>query len=459
MGPPRHTAPLLFVWALTAASPGCTFDPAGAEGPNPLPDAAVSIQDGGTVITDAGPLESDAGPLADSGTPPQCGDQQIQVDETCDDGNRTDGDGCSADCNVQPGWGCEGEPSQCIGLPIIELSDTTVTEGQIAQILVQLTSDAPFPVRFEWTTEDETATAPDDYTAVSGRMVEIAVGDRTAVLSIQTLSDGRSDPGETLKVSLSNIENARIGDPHAVATIEDIDSLVDTGLLARYFLADAVPDQALPATIMDSSPNPFDLAMDERAFGGPSPVEVATGRGLQWANRSASGRAEAELGTSKIHERLNGVRTATMEAVAHIESTANASRIIHLGRIERGLFSLLITDEIYLSHNNDLYGWPLPAGLLGRRAIFTLVYDTRHGAEGNRLRLYIDGTDQGPANATIPQNTEIQLADNDRLVLGNRAGGGYSFKGRLYYAALYDQALSPDEVAQNVAVLLTRDDP
>jgi cysteine-rich repeat protein len=35
------------------------------------------------------------------------------VDETCDDGDATSGDGCSDVCQVEPGYTCVGEPSIC----------------------------------------------------------------------------------------------------------------------------------------------------------------------------------------------------------------------------------------------------------------------------------------------------------------------------------------------------------
>ena len=44
---------------------------------------------------------------------PSCGDGVKDSDEGCDDGALQDGDGCSAECRVEPGWTCEGVPSVC----------------------------------------------------------------------------------------------------------------------------------------------------------------------------------------------------------------------------------------------------------------------------------------------------------------------------------------------------------
>ncbi len=45
-----------------------------------------------------------------------CGTGIIDTGETCDDGNTVAGDGCTANCQVEPGWACTGEPSQCVNL-------------------------------------------------------------------------------------------------------------------------------------------------------------------------------------------------------------------------------------------------------------------------------------------------------------------------------------------------------
>jgi len=43
----------------------------------------------------------------------RCGDGQLDQGEACDDGNSSDGDGCSASCAVEEGYRCTGAPSDC----------------------------------------------------------------------------------------------------------------------------------------------------------------------------------------------------------------------------------------------------------------------------------------------------------------------------------------------------------
>jgi cysteine-rich repeat protein len=48
-----------------------------------------------------------------AGPVPVCGDGAVAGSETCDDSNATAGDGCSALCAVEAGYGCSGAPSAC----------------------------------------------------------------------------------------------------------------------------------------------------------------------------------------------------------------------------------------------------------------------------------------------------------------------------------------------------------
>lgn len=42
-----------------------------------------------------------------------CGDGVIDPGEACDDGNTAPGDGCGADCGLEAGYSCYGQPSPC----------------------------------------------------------------------------------------------------------------------------------------------------------------------------------------------------------------------------------------------------------------------------------------------------------------------------------------------------------
>ena len=55
-----------------------------------------------------------------------CGDGHQDGEETCDDGNTDDGDGCSALCAIEDGWEC-----QTAGQPCVKLVTTVCGDGQM----------------------------------------------------------------------------------------------------------------------------------------------------------------------------------------------------------------------------------------------------------------------------------------------------------------------------------------
>ncbi|XP_078791697.1 pappalysin-2 isoform X3 [Oryzias latipes] len=60
-----------------------------------------------------GLLSEPSPPLMYTHRQPYCGDGRVQGMEECDDSNLLDGDGCSKKCRQEPGFNCNGEPSQC----------------------------------------------------------------------------------------------------------------------------------------------------------------------------------------------------------------------------------------------------------------------------------------------------------------------------------------------------------
>lgn len=80
-------------------------DPTGAT----RKDGGIDARDGGAAH-DGGIVHGDAGPEA-STTP--CGDGILTTGEACDDKNKSNADGCSASCKIEPGWSCTGTPSVC----------------------------------------------------------------------------------------------------------------------------------------------------------------------------------------------------------------------------------------------------------------------------------------------------------------------------------------------------------
>jgi cysteine-rich repeat protein len=75
---------------------------------------------GGGVATSAGGTGASSGSSSSGGQggqggegPDVCGDSLIGSSEDCDDGNAAPGDGCGADCLIESGFTCTGQPSAC----------------------------------------------------------------------------------------------------------------------------------------------------------------------------------------------------------------------------------------------------------------------------------------------------------------------------------------------------------
>ena len=56
-----------------------------------------------------------------------CGDGFIELEEVCDDGNTTDDDGCSSTCEEEESWLCENEPSDC---HVVVCGDGIIERGE-----------------------------------------------------------------------------------------------------------------------------------------------------------------------------------------------------------------------------------------------------------------------------------------------------------------------------------------
>lgn len=241
--------------------------------------------------------------------------------------------------------------------------------------------------------------------------------------------------------------------------------LTGSGLLVRYYL-----DEASSGTDIDFARDavtpPLDLGMQ---YNGPvSYVEVDGHRGLTWPSIGQNGGPAANIGGTKVYD-LDGSTTGTIEVVLTLfEASVNGSRIVHVGTDdEEGRFTLLSDAPDVVSFYwqpsgamTEVVGatWPVDFPSRGR-VVLHAVLDTNRPDEAERLRLFIDGALVDPVGGTPPASGEvIDFELQNRLALGNRANGGRSFQGTLFYTAIYQSALLEEDIAANVAVLLGTDD-
>ena len=111
---------------------------------------------------------------------------------------------------------------ESVGTQYINIADVTVTEGEGATVVFTVTLDAEVtaPVTVNYATENATATAGTDYTAVSGTLL-IPHGQTSATISVPILNDDVYNENRSFTLNLSDAANATIQNGSGEATIKD----------------------------------------------------------------------------------------------------------------------------------------------------------------------------------------------------------------------------------------------
>ena len=113
-------------------------------------------------------------------------------------------------------------------LPELRVSNTEASEGVGASAVftLSLSEASGRDVTVAYSTEDGTAAAGDDYTAVPDGEVVIAAGDEQATVEVALVDDDVAEDVETFRLVVSAAANAGRGDSVGVATVTDDDGLV-----------------------------------------------------------------------------------------------------------------------------------------------------------------------------------------------------------------------------------------
>ena len=247
-------------------------------------------------------------------------------------------------------------------------------------------------------------------------------------------------------------------------------ALADTKLVARYYIDEAASGKTTPL-LLDAAPSPFDLPISYGAT--LQYVEVAGNRGLENTTADlggAYGVYDANVGT-KIFTLLNGATSVTVEAVLEYPMvTVNTARILYIGPATNdGELALHIDNTsgaLAFNFNNPLAtqnSATTVTSLAGAgRIVVHAVANTAEANPSDRVRFYLGGTpipaSTDAANVPPAQGEALNLSANNNFAIGNRPPGDRPFLGTLYYVAVYGAALSPQEVANNAAVLANSDD-
>lgn len=143
-------------------------------------------------------------------------------------------------------------------LPVLAIADAAVTEGNAgsATLSFTLSLDIPAPaaVGYSIATADGTASAPADYAARSLSGQSIATGQSSATFTVTVNGDTAIETDETVRVLLSAVTGATLGDGEAIGTIRTDEfrtlpvndtgkvSCVDNSTTATGTVSPATPD-------------------------------------------------------------------------------------------------------------------------------------------------------------------------------------------------------------------------
>ena len=116
----------------------------------------------------------------------------------------------------------------------LSVADAEVGEGPGAMLVfeVALARAANQTVTVAYETADDTATAGEDYDAVSGTL-RFEAGQTTGLVLVSIIDDSHDEGEETLTLTLSNATNAQIHDGEALGTIVNSDP-IPSAWLARF---------------------------------------------------------------------------------------------------------------------------------------------------------------------------------------------------------------------------------
>ena len=105
---------------------------------------------------------------------------------------------------------------------LMTIDDISVTEDGIAIFTISLNGSVLDPLTVDFTTQDGTAIANQDYGPVNGTLTFLP-GERVKTVEVSLIDDGLFEPTENFTINLSNLSNGHFDKSLGVATIIDND--------------------------------------------------------------------------------------------------------------------------------------------------------------------------------------------------------------------------------------------
>jgi hypothetical protein len=250
-------------------------------------------------------------------------------------------------------------------------------------------------------------------------------------------------------------------------------TLVDRGVVVRYFLDEAASG-SMPAAVLDHGPPPtFDLPI---SYDGMQYASAPTGRGLAYDLDHLGNVGAVTTDGTKIRTDLDESVEATVEVVfdanpGSVEATQFIFMLKATATGDGRLGLALEGANPYFEYNQDTPAtadvtqlWDVDVHVLGR-VVAHVVVNTALANAADRVVLFVNGTPAPPhLNPGIPvipatQDDGVNTCPSCELHIGNSISTQRSFAGTVFYAAIYNVAFTAAELQNNLTVLTANDDP
>jgi streptogramin lyase len=239
-------------------------------------------------------------------------------------------------------------------------------------------------------------------------------------------------------------------------------------LLGRYWFREAGSGQG-PATLADDRQAPVDLAIEYTPA--VSWVTRDGHRGLSSSAFKHRGIVRGRAGGTKYVSALDGSTRATFVTVASWTDPPYVQRIAGFQSASGRRVAMLQTGS---------NGWPSAQFRTTRqpqidvrwrldldddvRRVFHLVYDAEDSEPRRRIRLYVDGVDQGGGTLMrgrfpeLGEGLDFGVEGLELQMMNRKRRNSKALVGTVFYYAVYTTALSPYEIGGNAHALLADDD-
>jgi parallel beta-helix repeat protein len=241
-------------------------------------------------------------------------------------------------------------------------------------------------------------------------------------------------------------------------------------LLGRYCFNEDTSGQG-PAQVLDDQASPVHMTITYDPS--ISWTEVGGNRGINGSASSHGGVLSGAAGGTKYSTNLDGATRATFVVVTEFTDAGYTSRgagfmrgdnanrtAMFNGRSDRMNFRFMThsqSGEVGLDWGS---GWND-----GVRRVYHVVYDTDEPVQTDRVRLYMNGVNQGPWTVVAEGNPPAQFETLDfsepGLVLGalnDVVAMDRGYVGTVYYFAAYDDEMTDAEILADATALMADDD-